>query len=244
MVVRVAERADTRVRRGPIHHRQVAQGAAMVPDAGWARPERFAGQAEEVRAATQRIALFDESPEVKWEVRGRDLEAGAASLGFDPAGLGVGRALRTTLGERSTRGLACRLTVEQLLLLGSPAEADAVGQVVRKMVAEAAGCLHATDLTAGLASLRLVGPGAPGLLRRLAAVDLDPRRFPDLACAQVGLAKVHAIVVRRDVAGLVGYTVLVGWDYGEYVWDACLEVGHDLGVVPAGLGALRELVGA
>ena len=241
MSTRIAERADTRVRRGPVYHRQVEQGAAMVPDAGWARPERFAGQAEEVRAARQRIALFDESPEVKWDVRGRDLAGSMALLGLDGANLTAGLAQWAQVGEPGSRVLACRLTAEQLLLLAPPADAEPVGAIVRKVVSDAGGCLHATDLTTGLASLRLVGPRTPDLLRRLTAVDLDPQRFPDLACTQVGLAKIHAIVVRRDVAGLPGYSLLVGWDYGEYVWDVCLVVGHDLGIVPAGLAALRDL---
>ncbi len=216
----------------------------MISDEGWARPERFARPAEEVQAARGRIALFDESPEVKWDLRGRDLAGSLGSLGLEATSLSVGKAQWGQVGEGRSRVLACRLTVEQLLVLASPAEVGSVGAAVRKLAAEAGGCLHATDLTAGLASLRLVGPRTPDLLRQLTAVDLDPRRFSDLACAQVGLAKVHGIVVRRDVAGLPGYSLLVGWDHGEYVWDVCLEVGHDLGIAPAGLAAWRELAGS
>ena len=75
------------------------------------------------------------------------------------------------------------------------------------------------------------------MLRKLCALPLDPRDFPNLRVAQSSLAKVHCILVRRDLGGLPGFDLYVERPYGDYVWRSVIDAGQEFGMVPFGWGA-------
>ena len=55
------------------------------------------------------------------------------------------------------------------------------------------------------------------------------------------MAEVYVILLRWDRAGLPGYDIYVSREYGEYIWDAMLEAGHEYGIVPFGVETLKQL---
>ena len=103
------------------------------------------------------------------------------------------------------------------------------------------GCMHLTNLTSTLAAVQLVGPYSRDLLCKLTALDLSPRQFADLTCAQGSVAKVHAFVVRADIGSELAYEVYCGREFGEYLWDTLRDAGQEFGVVPFGVAAQRLL---
>jgi aminomethyltransferase len=72
------------------------------------------------------------------------------------------------------------------------------------------------------------------VLERLSWLDLAPDRFTDGALAQGSVARIHALIVRRDTTGLTGYDLYVDRDLGAYLWDVLLEQGAPLGLKPVG----------
>jgi sarcosine oxidase subunit alpha len=227
----------TPLKRTALHHAHVALGAAMVEECGWQRPASYRPPEDELRIVRSAVGLCDISPLGKLDLKGRQIAAGLEHLPTLPP---VGQLLRITLGDQPVR--CCRLTSDQLLLLTDPGPPAAVVQAVGRMTAADA-CLHLTDLTSSLAAVQLVGPRSRELLRKLTAVDLSAGRFPDLACAQGGVAGVHALVLRADIGGELAYEIYGGREFGAYLWEALTDAGEEFGGVPFGTTAQRRLHG-
>ena len=51
----------------------------------------------------------------------------------------------------------------------------------------------------------------------------------------------HAIVLRRDLANVPAFMVLVSREYAESVHDALLDAGNEFDIGQVGLEALKEL---
>ena len=57
------------------------------------------------------------------------------------------------------------------------------------------------------------------------------------------MAHVHAVVLRKDLKGILAYHLLVSREYGESVWESVLHAGHEFHILPFGLQAQRLLQG-
>lgn len=68
----------------------------------------------------------------------------------------------------------------------------------------------------------LSGPKTPELFAKLCAVDLRLHKFADGAIAQTSVARLSAIVIRSDKAGLPAFHLLADSASAAYLWD-CLE---------------------
>ena len=134
--------------------------------------------------------------------------------------------------------MALRLADDRALVLGPPG----MGLEPALRSALPSGCAHLMDVTSGMCGLRLAGPSARAILAALTSLDVSPQTWPDLACAQTGLAHLHAILLRHDVAGLPSFEAYASRNYGAYLWEAFLEAGRGRGLSPCGLEAERLLV--
>src|ERR671938_721328 len=224
------------IRLTALYHEHVAAGAVLVERDGWLLPRSYGNPTVEQTALREAGGLLDIGESGKVDLKSDDLDA---ALGAAFEGIGrveVGRAVPA--GEDG-RTRVCRLTEGQALLVTAPdalqGTLDALGKV-----ASAQTCTHLTDLTSALCGLRLVGPRAAAVLEQLSWLDLAPDRFADGALAQGSVARIHALIVRRDTAGLTGYDLYVDRDLGAYLWDVLLEQGAPLGLKPVGRDQARS----
>lgn len=100
------------------------------------------------------------------------------------------------------------------------------------------------DLTHGRALLRLTGRRAPDVLAKECAVDLGDRGCPDGRALRTAVAGLAVDVVRDDRAGVPSYLMHAERSSGQYLFDALLDAGADLGIDvdgfrPPGLSATR-----
>jgi len=226
----------TPIARSALHETHEALGAVFAEAAGWQVPRSYAPPEEEATRVREGIGLLDASALGKLALRGRDA---AVVLGGSGNGRPHGLARRLRLeGEAPGFALALPLAPDEWLLLTTPSDTPRLAARLADRLA--GGCAHLTDLTSALAAFRVAGPRAPELLPRLLPLDLSPPAFPDLAVLQGPLAKVRAVVVREDL-GPPGYHLLVARDVAEYVWEAVLEAGRELGLTPVGAAALPLL---
>src|SRR5262249_13721713 len=135
----------------------------------------------------------------------------------------VGQARRTATntggGVTEVTGLCCRLGGDHLLLIIEPGTVATVEQALNRQVGVGNGCAHLTNVTSALAAVQLVGARSRDLLCKLTALDLSLPQFPDLTCAQGGVAQVHALVVRADVGDELAYEVYCEREFAEYLWN-------------------------
>jgi len=224
------------IRTTAMYRAQLAAGARFADDAGWRVADVYTSTHAELAGAREGVAVSDVSACGKLGLRGEALESAAMKLTGRTAPP-VGRMARERVNGAAV--LACRLAADEMLLLTSAAEHVAVAAVLAG-TAEAAGCLHVTDLTSAFAVVDLMGPTLPTLLERLVTVDLTA--LPPLGVVQGELARVHAIMIRLDEPTLPVVRVLVARESGDFVWRTLAEAGSDLGLAPVGAAAHARLL--
>lgn len=97
--------------------------------------------------------------------------------------------------------------------------------------------------TSGLGGILLAGPHSIELLSKLSALPIG-----EWSVAQTSVAKVRAIVARRELGSVTGsrgpttaFELYVDRSYTEYLWDAVLDAGAEFGIRPVGAAALTSL---
>jgi sarcosine oxidase, subunit alpha len=221
-----------------MYQAQAAIGARFAENSGWLEADAYTAPAEEARRARATVGLADVSAGGKIGVRGAAVDAVVGELG-GPRALALGRVARVPLDGAG--GLVCRVAPDEVLVLTSARDAAAAGRRLAAAGASA-GCAHVTDLSGALAAVELLGPAGPGLLARLAPLDLSPGALPPLALVAGEVARVRAIVVRLDRPPLPTFRVLIPRECGESVWQALVDAGRDLGLTPVGSAARALLM--
>jgi len=167
-------------------------------------------------------------------------------------GVGHGRAARDQHGT-----LVVGSGPDEWLLLAPPGTEPQVAGRVRAVAARAAAGEHDPGLvsvvelfTHGRALVRLTGADAPRLLAKVCAVDLADRVTPDGTAFRSSVAKVATDVIRDDGPGALqavppgalqatsgqtrSYLLHCERSSGQYLHDAILDAGRELGIEPDG----------
>lgn len=224
------------IRASAMYRVQEALGARFKDDAGWRVADVYTSVDDEIARARGGVGLCDTSACGKLGVRGDAVEGwGPKVIGGDLPGVGHAAWERVN----GAPVLVCRRAADELLLLTPPGELSAVTGLVEK-AAESAGCVHVTGVTSALAVVDLIGDKVGALLERLVALDLSA--VTPLGLVQGDLAGVHAILLRLDHGALAVFRVLVGREYGDFVWRTLTDAGHDLGLTPIGASAHARLM--
>ena len=250
------------LRRTPLHHRLAAAGACFGEAAGWERanwygepgsapryeysyerPPWFDRVAAEHRAAREGVALFDLSSFAKLELAGAGALAAVQRVLAADLDVPVGKVVYTTMlnsrGGIETDLTATRLADDRFLLV---APAITQRRVHRWLLRHAAAPdAVVTDLTAGLATLAVMGPRSRELLGRLTDADLTSAAFPFGTAQPVELGWGEALAVRVSFVGELGWELYVPAESAETIHALLLEAGGDLGLRHAGYHALDSL---
>jgi sarcosine oxidase gamma subunit len=84
----------------------------------------------------------------------------------------------------------------------------------------------AIDVTCGLAGVAVGGARWRDVMNRSSGLDVRPSRFPANRCMAGSVMRVPTLVLNEGEH----ISMFVGWEYGEYFWDAILDAGTTLGV--------------
>ncbi len=216
----------------------------MVDEAGWERPSVYTSVDSEIAAVQSNGGICDISPVGKFSAQGEDLSFFLQSALPEAASLPVHGVnicnLPVTNETAPVKVVVHRFANDEAFLTCSPSSVDQVANTLNEHLS---GCVHMVDKTSNFAAITLVGPESSQLLSKLTDLDISPRAFPNLSCAQGMVAEVYVIVARKDLDDILSYKLYVGRDLGSYMWEAMLEAGHELNVVPVGVEALNRLSG-
>ena len=231
---------DAGLQRGPLHDRHVALGAKLADFGGWEMPIQYSGVLEEHRAVREAVGVFDVSHLGKGVVRG----AGAvdfvnARLTNDLRKVGVGQAQYTLCCDDETGGVVDDLIAyvrseDEVFLIPNAANSS---QVVGRLQADAPEGIEVQDLHRTLAVLAVQGPRSRELVQALGL----PTDHDYMSFAGAEWQGKPVVVCRTGYTGELGFELLPRWDDAGAVWDALLEHGAALGVLPCGLGARDTL---
>ena len=140
-----------------------------------------------------------------------DLRGAAAELDALTGGLGTGEA---------------RLDGDTWLLRLTPTHGYAICPFPRLTPLRSAIGAPAIDVTCGLAGLTLGGPRWREVMNRSSGLDVRESRFPANRCMAGSVMRVPTLMLHDGEA----VSMFVGWEYGEYFWDAILDAGATLGI--------------
>jgi sarcosine oxidase subunit alpha len=214
------------LRTSPIDGWAQAHGAHFGEAAGWRVVTGYNALEAEVGAARGRAALVDLSAMGKVQVEGEDAP-----------GLVAGEWWRGEAGE------AYAIRPDLLLVLTPPGGEGAALRRLEEARTGAAGLMTVTDMTHGLAALGVVGPRSRAVLRRLCALDLSEAAWPNGTARATSVAKTRQVIARRDMGGVVGFTLLGARSLAPYLWEVLEKTGVEFGLAPIGSQAMTALGG-
>ena len=226
----------------PLLDRHEALGARIVEFAGWLMPIQYSGIIEEHRAVRASAGLFDLSHMGELVIEGPEAGAAlAAALVTDPPALTVGRAHYSMVcapdGGVIDDLIVYRLADDRFMVVANASNASVVSDALTERLAGRKAVLEDLSLATGLVAIQ--GPRSIDIVGALTDIDLAAVRY--YGVVEGSVAGVPAQVARTGYTGEDGFELFVDADRTGPLWDALLEAGGPVGLVPVGLGARDTL---
>ncbi|HET9467789.1 MAG TPA: glycine cleavage system aminomethyltransferase GcvT [Vicinamibacterales bacterium] len=239
----MSDTSTEQLQKTPLNARHRAHGARMVPFGGWDMPVEYSGIVNEHLTVREKAGLFDVSHMGQVEVAGKDALAAVQKISSnDAAKLSIGQAqysaLTTPEGTFVDDLLVYRLATDHYLLVINAGEIPKKYKWIADHTREV-GDVAVVNSSSRYALLAVQGPAAVEIVRRLTSVDLDAIKYYWFAHGEV--ASVRSMISRTGYTGEDGFELFIPPASAERVWNAILEAGADLGIVPVGLGARDTL---
>jgi aminomethyltransferase len=229
--------------RSPLHERHVALQAKLADFGGWQMPIEYSasggGVVKEHTAVRQSVGLFDVSHLGKANVRGasaRDFVN--ACLTNDLDRIAAGQAQYTMCCDESGGVvddlIAYVVSDDEIFLVPNAAN---TAEVVRRLADAAPSGIDIRDRHHDFGVLAVQGPRSSDVLARLGL----PAGQDYMAFADAEWDGRPVRVCRTGYTGEHGYELVAAAEHTADLWDALLEVVHEFGGLPAGLGARDTL---
>lgn len=229
------------MKRTPLYAAHRRAGARMVDFAGWEMPVQYSGVIAEHLAVRGRAGLFDVSHMGEIEIRGAAAESFCQRLtANDLASLKISQAqynlLLNDAGGVVDDVVVYRLGAERFLICVNASNSDKDFEWLRGHAPHDVAVENVSDRYAQLA---LQGPASEAVLRLLTEHELAAIKSFHFAEGEV--AGLRCLIARTGYTGETGFELYCDWGDGEKLWQALLEAGAPLGLMPAGLGARDTL---
>jgi glycine cleavage system aminomethyltransferase T/glycine/D-amino acid oxidase-like deaminating enzyme len=251
-------------RRTALHDRLVDAGACMGETAGWERPNWFAPpgvekkytysygrqnwfehSGVECRAVRDDVALFDQTCFAKYMVQGRDACAVLNRLSTGEMDVPVGRIVYTQwLNERG--GIEADLTITRLAEKRYLVVTSAISQtrdlawLTRYLDDHPDLHCTATDVTAGIAMLGVMGPKSRALLTAVSGADLSNEAHPFGWSREIEIGYARLRASRITYVGELGWELYIPAEQVLDVFERLTEAGAAFGLKHAGYHAMAS----
>jgi aminomethyltransferase len=215
----------------------------MVPFVGWDMPVEYSGVTNEHLAVRTRAGLFDVSHMGQIEVAGTDALAAVQHISSNDASrLKIGQAhysgLMTSRGTFVDDMLVYRFGNDHFLMVVNASNVDKDYAYIVEQI-KGMDDASAINSSSRYELIAVQGPAARQIVQKLTSVDLGTIRYYWFAHGEVAGAR--AILSRTGYTGEDGYEIFVAPAQAVRVWEALLEAGRDVDLIPAGLGARDTL---
>lgn len=237
----MSDPTSSSLKRTPLYERHRALGGKLVEFGGWEMPVQYSGLTEEHLAVRNRAGLFDVSHMGEIRVKGpRAFELVQRLTCNDVGALDDGKvqysAFLTEAGTFVDDLLTYRLAAEDYLLV---VNAGNTPKDVEWAASHAIDGAAVTDESTAWAQIAIQGPRAEEILQKLTDLPLSSILYYRFRWAKV--QEVESIVSRTGYTGEDGFEIYLPSEHAPRVWDALVEVGRPVGLLPAGLGARDTL---
>lgn len=226
-------------RRSFLYRKLLGPSSVFADLGGVAIAESLAEPAVEAAQAAE-LALCDLSPLARTGFKGPGTPEWLQAQGVEVPGASNQAVVQ------ADGAMAARLAPNELLILGDlrqqsdlPGRLEQVWAAAENPPASPRG--FPVPRQDSHAWLCLSGRHADLTLAKVCGVDLRPARFGVGSIAQTSVARLSAIVIRRDLGSTLAYYLLTDSASAEYFWDCLLDAMAEFGGRPVGVLALRAL---
>lgn len=249
-------------RRSALHDRLLAAGACMGETAGWERPNWFAEPgtapayeysfgrqnwfdacARECHAVRDAVALFDQCCFAKYLVQGADACSVLNRLSTADVDVAPGRIVYTQwLNDRG--GIEADLTITRLdetrfmVVTSAICQTRDLSWLTRHLDDHPGLRCTATDVTAGIAMLGVMGPRSRELLQSLSGADLSNAAHPFGYSREIEIGYARVRASRITYVGELGFELYLSAEHALDVYERLLEAGPAYGMRLAGYYAM------
>jgi aminomethyltransferase len=235
--------ATATLRKTPLNARHRLLNARMVPYAGWDMPVEYSGITAEHMAVRTRAGVFDVSHMGEIEIAGKDALAAVQRIsGNDASRLAVGQiqysGLLTPDGTFVDDMLVMRMGPSHFMLVVNAGNIAKDYAWIAEQVTSV-GDAAVVDTSSRYALVAIQGPAAREVLQPLTGAELDDLKYYAFTYGEV--ANARATISRTGYTGEDGFEIFVPPNMADRVWQALLETGRHLDVIPCGLGARDTL---
>ncbi len=229
------------LKRTSLYERHKALGARFVDFAGWEMPVQYSGLMEEHLRVRQTCGLFDVSHMGEIEINGPGAIAAVQLLGTNDIEKVKGGQCQYTILCYPTGGvvddcIVYRRSDESFLIC---VNASNVEKVFKWFAEVNPPDVSITNVSGQYCQIALQGPASVEVLRPLA--DSDPGSIKGFHFIAATIAGQKALVSRTGYTGEDGFEIYSAPEDGPVIWDAIMEAGQSVNILPIGLGARNTL---
>jgi len=220
------------------------QAGADQKNWGWERPPYFDQVGTEVKAARERVALFDMTSFGKIRLRGPGALALLQQLAANNLDKPVGSVTYTQF-LNPKGGIESDVTVTRLkddefrIISGTAFVSNDFGWIQFHLPDD--GSVEIEDETENLCCLTLWGPESRKVLGTVCGSNLSNAAFPYMTAQWIEVSNITAWAQRVSYVGELGWELYIQPDQAVTVWDALMGAGSQFGIQPAGYKALDAL---
>lgn len=226
----------------PLYDVHLAAKGKMVPFAGYLLPVQYIGVIQEHMAVRQAAGLFDVSHMGEVILSGPDALACINYLFTnDFTNMADGRVRYSPLcneeGGIVDDLIVYRMAADRYFIVVNASNRHKDVAFMREHLI---GDVTLEDASDRYAQLALQGPRAAEILAKLTGPAGIPAKYYTFLDG-VEVAGVRCLVSQTGYTGEGGYELYCAPDHAVKLWNALLEAGADLGLIPCGLGARDTL---
>lgn len=231
------------LRRTSLYENHKKAGGRIVPFAGWEMPVQYTGIVDEHTAVRTAAGMFDVSHMGELELRGpRAIEVVDWVITGDASKLTDGQAIYTcACNERGTildDLIVYRAAADRVLVVCNASNRPKMSAHFAEAAKSKCDFEDRSDETALVA---LQGPKAFDVLARAGGDAAKLSELGSFHFRDATIANVRCTAARTGYTGEDGVEIFCAWSDAPALWDRLLELGKDLGLKPAGLGARDTL---
>ncbi len=102
--------------------------------------------------------------------------------------------------------------------------------------------VYLTSVTDHFATVSVCGPHSKKILEKVTEnIDYSDQNFPHMSFKEGSINKIKCRVMRISFTGELSYEINIQANYGQSVWEKCMDAGKEYGITPYGTEAMHLL---
>ncbi len=229
------------LKRTPLYDTHIALGAKMVEFSGWEMPVQYKGILDEHRAVRTAAGLFDIDHMGQVRVTGKDALAylnHLLSANFSDMEIATAKYAVMCYADGTCVDDAFVYCLEnEWMVVVNAGNRDKDNAWMKAQTSGFDVALK--DVSDEFYMLAFQGPLAEEVLQKIESFDMSALNYHHAREFQIHGER--GILARTGYTGEDGFELFIPNSHGKHVWDAILDAGKDVGVLPIGLGARDSL---